>query len=492
MSGIRRIAALAAVLVSCSRRQPPPPVDLDPEDRAARLAAVVARHGEAVEARAGAAMDLARLEPIRGRCLGTILLVDALRDLPADERASVAAALAPKLAAALAGATADTGYPLADLGFLLLTDEFGPPLLVEAAAATRLKDELTNWLFGDLDGRWAYTNNLYAPERLFHAVGASAAAKLVATFATGPAAQIDRKAAIVARDGDEAARAAAAAKLVEIAEAIGTDAWLVKHKGEIERDDASPAPPAEKLRAFQDASLRGVLAAMKRFGGGAVARYGLQAAANPALSEESRAAALAAAKGQLAGVDDAPQKLVALLSNEVPLAVGDVAAELLRPFARERLAPLIFEALPKLDWQRRRLALVALLRVSKLEHVGEILDKLPDAADFHLLEAEAYGACIGEMSGPVEALLDRRIDAGYAEARLTALGYYASWGSKRQIAAIARHDRDPQEVPPCDGADCGCSAKKNRRIKTVGDFVRLCVIPRMAKRDEKPDRGAAP
>jgi hypothetical protein len=281
---------------------------------------------------------------------------------------------------------------------------------------------------------------------------------------------------------------------------VAAKEWREQQRADIEKANAaaglSPTSSQldEQLADFQTEAQLKVLGAMQRLANQAVAQYCLDVAADDSTDAKLRRAALAAVALQVAKVPDAADKLVDLFVDEDDATLANGAVRLLANLPRDTLAPLLYKALPKLDWKRRRLAVITLLKVSSTDHVEELLAKLEDVKDFHLAEAISYGAWLAEMKGDVPAAIAKRIEWGPAEARLAAFGYYFANGTRHQMEALEKYGRDPQEIPPCEEEDCEASCavgSKRRRVSTIGDFVDRCVLPAMERRKKPPASPAA-
>src|SRR5260221_7937607 len=80
---------------------------------------------------------------------------------------------------------------------------------------------------------------------------------------------------------------------------------------------------------------------------------------------------------------------------------------------------------------------------------------------------------------------------GSLAARLTALGYFYSVGTKADVAVVAPFEADKTAVPKTDDPEAKwqcevpkADGKENevKDIKDVGDFVKFCVAPAMKGR----------
>ena len=81
---------------------------------------------------------------------------------------------------------------------------------------------------------------------------------------------------------------------------------------------------------------------------------------------------------------------------------------------------------------------------------------------------------------------------GDAIARMSAISYYYEFGDKKTAGQVEPYEHDTTKTPSCD-EDAGCDwtclvgpddkKKESKDVKTVGDFVRYCIAPKMQRTD---------
>jgi hypothetical protein len=96
-----------------------------------------------------------------------------------------------------------------------------------------------------------------------------------------------------------------------------------------------------------------------------------------------------------------------------------------------------------------------------------------------------------------EELIDRLTAPHYAAPiRLSAFGYYYWYGTPQQLNKLVPFEQDKMKTPKCKEGATGCEWRctvgegkqaSDQEITNVGEFVRYCVEPAMAKRT-KPDK----
>src|SRR6185369_13800698 len=106
-------------------------------------------------------------------------------------------------------------------------------------------------------------------------------------------------------------------------------------------------------------------------------------------------------------------------------------------------------------WKSRWVAASTVLRMSSTDQLAEFMSKLPGgpAPGFAITEPLSYGGLIEKMSvkgpKPRDAVMPF-LREGSLAARLTALGYFYSVGTKGDIALVAPFEADKTEVPKTD------------------------------------------
>src|SRR5690606_25702021 len=113
-----------------------------------------------------------------------------------------------------------------------------------------------------------------------------------------------------------------------------------------------------------------------------------------------------------------------------------------------------------------------------------------------MTEPLSYGGVIAKMEAPAGEPKPRDVINPYLNSKdfgpkMTALGFF--WeGKKADIPAVKAHESDKTELPKCEKEDecsweCdvpkapGSKEMEPKELKTVGEFVKFCLIPSMEK-----------
>jgi hypothetical protein len=136
---------------------------------------------------------------------------------------------------------------------------------------------------------------------------------------------------------------------------------------------------------------------------------------------------------------------------------------------------------------------------SSTRQVHEFMGRLPKtpAVKMGMTEPLSYGGLIAKMEPtggdpkPRDVIRPYLAEKGPLGAKLTALGYF--WeGKKADVPAVQPFADDTSPLPKCEKEDeCSwsCDVPKGpgsketepKELKTVGEFVRFCLIPSMEK-----------
>jgi hypothetical protein len=246
---------------------------------------------------------------------------------------------------------------------------------------------------------------------------------------------------------------------------------------------------------------------MRKVGGRPCVDFLLTLAASKEQSEKRRQAALAALEGRLdRNNPDDLKRILQIASVDAPDVVLDQAFRRVGELPRELVVDKLYEIFKTDKWKIRRAAAGTVLKMSTAKHIDEFMGKLPEGASakgFAMGEALAYGASLGDLKEgkPLDGL-KKYFSSGTAIQRTTALGYWFTFGTSADVAALAPYENDRTTAPVCEtDADCkwACEVPKegakdpakereSKDIKSVGDFVRFCVEPAMRERQpEKKD-----
>ena len=494
-----------------------------------RLRAVVLSKKYPYAMRVQAALALIRMKPRKGQRVGIKELVEnTLAKLDPDVRGKIVADLVPlmiqelkrEVPPAQAGQPAppDPSFPIKDAAYMMLTFERtsqgGTTIVADPALRRDLEKALTDWAMADFERRLNDRSQAYGMEQLLRYIGPSSAVG-IPKLMTKNAKSLTTMADLVAKLGDDATKEEGGKRLVEVVEYIASDQWRAEKKPELEEANRKAmVEPTDKqfeaqLVSYQDETLMRVFGSMKQVGGHAVVDYCLRFAGDKAQADKRRNAALAALEGRIPRDDPVIiERVLAIASSEPPDIVMDQVFRRIRELPRDKVVDKVYDLFKTDKWKIRRAAGATLLQMSTVKHIDEFMRHLSEKAtkNFSLGEAMTYGAYLGDLKeGNVRDALRPHMDRGLAQARLAAIGYYFTYGTKNDLPALAPFEEDKTKIPKCDEeAKCAweCEVAKegdpngreNKEVKTVGDFVKFCVEPQMLQNQAKPkdDKPGAP
>jgi hypothetical protein len=215
----------------------------------------------------------------------------------------------------------------------------------------------------------------------------------------------------------------------------------------------------------------------------------IQVAASPARSTKERASAIYAIVGK-AREHHIPS-LMSLFASDAPGEVLDAIGRVLSAMPYDQVEPHVFALFSRVDWKRRRLAVASLLKTARGEHASRFMDALDTVPmpNFEIREALTYGAYVGDLGPEVRPLIVQHLGAGSVPARVTAIGYFYSHGTKDDVAMLAAYADDATPIPPCDPSAqcdwyCVSEPSKPHSITTVGEVVQYCVLPRLQRTNQ--------
>jgi hypothetical protein len=490
-----------------------------------KLVAVLTHAKYPLELRVEAAMTLVRMKPRRGKRVGiqgdddNRGLVDALADLTPADRQEVITRMVPLLVAemqkpppkAQAGQPAppDPSFPYKDAAFALLTYNDGA-LITSDENRRKLKAGLADWCTTNFAERVDESSQMYGTEQILKHLQAEGVRRLP-DLIVQDARKIDLMARLVAEQGDRDAKLAASRKLVAVAEDINSAKWIQRKGSEVERaNKASKLTPTKKqfdaqLEQYQEETLLQIFVSMKLVGGKPIVDYLLRYAEDKAQSDKRRAAALAALEGHIDKNDrDQVQAVLRLARGEdTPDEIRDQAMRRVGEMPRALVVEDLYALFGHKKWKIRWMAAELILKMSEPSHVDGFMDHLRKADGVALTEVWRYGTLIGQMKGapaPAELVARYAAAGNPVQVRMTALGYYFEHGSKQDLPQITQYASDTTKAPECgepaDGCEWKCTVEENQQpqakeIKTLGDFVKYCVVPTLEKR-EAPGAKPAP
>ncbi|MDB4944771.1 MAG: hypothetical protein JWP97_4305 [Labilithrix sp.] len=492
-----------------------------------KLVAVVTHDKYAWELRTDAAMSLIRMPPRGGTRQGIAFLVDkykdeegeprdgALNQLGEEPRRQIVDRMAPLLVKELeppppargpdGRAAVDPTIPFKDATFAMLTHE--PPLVSNDKTRADLKAALTRWASTGFEDRIENGAQQFGLEQMMRYLGPESVKSLPALINENTG-RIDRVAGLVNDVGDDATKQKASEALAALATKYQTKEWLdaqtkvVKEsnaRNNIKADDNQVAGQVDKIQERR--LTEEVFPAMKKVGGRASTDYLFVYAADKDKPAERRKLALAALEGR---VDkNNPQdleRIFAIAKNEDnPDAVRDVAFQRLGEFPKEQIVPKLYTLFEPKKWKTRWVAGETVLKTfSSTKQIPDFLARLPKtpAQKMGMTEPLSYGADMRKLEGGPGEPKTRDVIIPFLTskdlgARLTALGYF--WeGKKADKGVVQPFENDAAPLPKCEKEDeCSwsCDVPKAgspketepHELKTVGDFVKLCLVPSMEK-----------
>lgn len=509
-----------------------------------RLSAVVLFDKYPLDMRVNAAMSLVKMKPRKGRHVGIDRLVkgtlvcdpEYLREgepckkqaLTPQRRAEIIAKMVPVLIAGLKEAPPkptqgeqappDPSFKFKDAAYLMLTYE-KTQVITDQALRNELEEALTEWAMADFERRLNDRSQAFGMEQLLRHIG-PASVKSLPSKMVKHSRSLQQMSDLVAKIGSKETKEEASRALVKIAEHVSSEAWKKENTPKLQEAnrargyDLTKEQFNEQLVKYQTESLTRVFGSMKKIGGEAVVDWALKMGADNDMPKDlleddfvkRRALAIAALAGH---VDRKNKKHVdALLKivgdTKVPPEVVDQAFARLRELPREAVIGGLYDLFDTKDWQRRRLAGVTILKISKVKHIPEFFSKLKAKAskNFDPNEAITYAAYLAELKegDPLKAL-EPFMKSGDAKQRITALAYWRAVGDKTMLDKIKPYEADPQKAPRCepneeDAFEClwECviaegDKKTPKKVTTVGEYVQYCVKPKMSAREPKKDKG---
>jgi hypothetical protein len=457
--------------------------------------------------RVEAGLELIRMKPRNGRRVGINRLVDAVAMMGVEDRQKFLGGFTPGLVEGIRLPTksdgVDPSIPFKDGAMALLTYEKAA-LISDEAVRKQVVDALIGWSLGDFDRRLENTTQMFGMEQLVRAIGAPSVKGFPALI-TQDSTKFDRIAGLVADFGDQATKEAAGQKLVELAKYTSSSQWVAKTKPIV--DEANKAskltPTPEQFQAqisqYQDEALTKVFASLKKIGTRACVEYCLSMGVDKAQNAKRRTAALAAVEGRLDrnSTSDVEKILAIAAADDTPDEVRDIAFQRAGEMPRDQVVGKLYGLFGAKKWKVRWVAAETVLKMSSTDQLPEFMSKLPPgpANGFALAEPLKYGDAIEKLAvknnkKPRDAVLPFLTDKALAP-RLTAIGYFYANGHAADIAVLNDLTGDKAATPKVDDADgkWQCEVAKAdgketevKDIKTVGQFVSLCVTPAMKAR----------
>jgi hypothetical protein len=494
-----------------------------------KLVAVVTHDKYSWELRTDAALSLIRMPPRGGVRQGISFLIDkykdeegesregALNQLPEEARRHIVDSLAPLLIKELeppppartpeGRLPADPTIPFKDATFAMLVHE--PPLVSNEQTRQSLKAALTKWASTGFEERIDNGSQQFGLEQMMRFLGVDSVRTLPALINENTG-RIDRIAGLINDVGDEPTKLKASEALMALATKYNSPAWLADQtkvvkesnaRNNIKADDGQVQGQVDKIQERR--LTEEVFPAMKKVGGRPSIDYLFGYAADGKNATDRRKLALAALEGRVDKNNAADlQRVFAIARNEDnPDEVRDVAFTRMGEFPKEQIVPLLYTLYEPKKWKTRWVAFETVLKtVTTGAQVRDFLNRLPKT---HLIkmgmtEPLSYGGKIKALDLPDQKpreLLLPYLTAKELGPRLTALGYF--WEGKKVDRGIVQpFENDATLLPKCEKDDAcswSCDVPKAgnpketepKELKTIGEFVKFCLVPSMDKEDKK-------
>ena len=501
-----------------------------------RLSAVVLFDKYPLDKRVDAAMSLVRMKPRKGKHVGIDRLVKGTlvcdpeylretepcikQELSPERRAEIIAQMVPMLIQELkkeppkptqGGQVApDPSFKYKDAAYLMLTYE-GAQVITDQQLRTELEEALIVWAMADFERRLNDRTQAFGMEQLLRHIGPASVKELPSKMVRNTR-ELGQMADLVAKIGSSETKEEASKQLVKIAQYVASEDWKKENVGKLQEANRKAGYELtekqfnEQLVKYQTESVTRVFGSMKKIGGAAVVDFALKLAADNDVPKDlpaedatkRRALALASIAGHVDRKNaDHVKSLIAIAKDpKVPPEVVDQAFARIRELPRESVIDELYEFFEGPDWQKRRIAAVTILRLSTVKHIDEFLGKLKEKAtkNFNPNEAITYGAYLADLKeGDPLKVLEPHMKQGDAKVRITALSYWRARGDKTMVDKLDPYKTSGQKAPRCEKDEeqrfeCQweCVADKEpKKVTTVGQYVTLCVLPKMALTDPK-------
>jgi hypothetical protein len=479
-----------------------------------KLMAVVTHDKYSKELRTEAAIALIRMKPRAGKRIGLDNLITALSSLDDPSLDKIVTGMVPELVKQITAAPpakpdngpapTDPSIAYKDAAFAMLSHD--PPLVKEEKNKTAIQNALITWGQTDFENRIENNSQAYGVEQMMRFLGAPSVKGLPALI-TEQSTKVDRISALIADLGDPDTKLKGSTALVTLGKLIASQAWIDKQKPLVVEantkagnNNVKPEALAKQLESFQDQELTKVFGAMKRLGGRPVIDYCLEFGGNGKNSEDRRKAALAALEGSIDKNNSGDvDKIFAIAKDDsTPDSIRDLAFSRLGELPKEQIVPKLYTLFEPKNWKIRWVAGSLVLRTMTTKGLPEFMKHLPTSSmtKMGMSEPINFGGLIQKMDAPKGEPSSKDAITPYLTSRelgpkLVALGYYYN-GKKADVSAVQPFENDSTPVPKCAADDqCGwtCGVPKapgsqeteDKEIKTVGEFVKLCVEPSMTQ-----------
>jgi len=494
-----------------------------------KLVAVVTHDKYSWELRTEAALSLIRMPPRGGVRQGIKFLIDKYKDedgvendgalvqLNEDSRRQIVDRMVPALVKELSSTPPvrqpdgriefDKTIPFKDATFAMLVHE--PTLVSNDDSKKELKAALIKWAQTGFEDRVENGAQQYGMEQMMRYLG-SDSVKTLPSIITENTSRIDRIATLVKEIGDANAQLELSKQFVQLADKYNSPQWLAEQtkivkdhnaKNNVKADDNQVAAQVDKIQERR--LTEEVFPAMKKIGGRPVTDWLLKYSADNSKPAERRKLSLAALEGLLDKNNKGDlDKVFAMCRDEqMPDVARSVAFQRIVEFSKEQIVPLLYSLFNSPKWKVRWVAAETILKTMTPKQVPDFMTHLPKtpAMKMGMTEPLSYGADIRDMDkNPIPAGEPKPRDVVMPflqskdfGAHMTALGYF--WGgAKADVKYVAPFDGEKTEIPKCEESDecswqCdvpkapGSKETEVKQLKTVGEFVKFCLIPSMEK-----------
>lgn len=492
-----------------------------------KLVAVITHDKYSLDLRGEAALSLIRMPARGGVRQGIAFLTDhykdcqdgtqregALNQLSDEQRRLIVDKITPELIKQLEPAPPprtpegrlppDPTVPYKDATFAMLVHE--PPLVTNDETRKQLRGALIKWAQTGFEDRVENGTQQFGLEQMMRFLGTDSVKGLPGIIGENTG-RLDRIASLVNDVGDDATKAEMAKALVSLAQKYNSKEWLeaqtkvVKEhnaKNNTKADDNQVAAQVDKIQERR--LTEEVFPSMKKVGGRAIVDYLFSYAADGKNPGERRKLALAALEGRIDKNNPGDlDRVYAIAKNEEnPDVVRDVAFQRMGEFSKEQIVPKLYALFEPKKWKTRWVAGEAVLKTSSPKDIHNFLNHLPKTpmVKMGMTEGLSYGGKMKAMEVPpgepkprdilIPAYLGNTKEFG---ARMTAMGFL--WeGKKEDRHLVQAYENDAQLLPKCEKEEeCSWSCdvpkpgskdeKEPKELKTVGEFVKFCLIPSM-------------
>ncbi len=489
------LALCASALVGCTTTSEDIQHWANTKQGPQKLMSVVTHSKFPMALRGEAVLSLIGMPPRGGRRVGIDDAIAGLDRVQPPERERLMAHVVPGLVSKLTAppppeGEPDESVPFKDAAYAMLTEDDGK-LVTTPEHRQQLEQALAVWAHADFERRQDAPGQNVGMRQMLALLGPQSLSKLPERIT--PDGNTQRLVSLIAELGDAPTRAAAAAKLVEMADFTASPAWLTAKQPELKKANEVSGIKADtkafdaQLQQFQEEELLRLFASLKQLKSPGGAQYLARVAADPKRPEKQRAGALAALEGQVDGKDDGTfQALLSVAkATDTPDTVRTLAFRRLATFTYTQLAEPLYDTFGGDDWRVRWLAGELLLQKLNASQLDEFMSRLEKVEHMAVTEPLTYGKLLAKVEGlknVSETVDSYSSSSNETPVRLAALGYYYSHGSSEQLDRVARYDADRSKVPECseNAKDCDWRCGETE-VETLGDYVKHCIVPAMAQ-----------